>query len=106
MTAMKRVNLLTKRPCRECKRWFMPDARPGDRQKICGNAAFKRECPRHKCADWNRKNAEYGKANALQRKIETAKDPAGSDQQASLAQSRGLLPLGYAKEVIQEGDSD
>jgi hypothetical protein len=92
---VKRARILSKRPCRVCKRWFKPDARLGDRQKTCGDAACKREWHRRKCAEWNEKNSEYAKANVLHRKIEAAKKPASSGG------SRSLLPLGYAKEVIE-----
>jgi hypothetical protein len=92
---------LSKRPCRVCRRWFKPDARLGDRQKTCGDAACKREWHRRKCAEWNEKNSEYVKANALYRKIEAAKNSADSGQPASSGGSRSLLPLGYVKEVIE-----
>jgi hypothetical protein len=84
-----------------CKRWFKPDARLGDRQKTCGDAACKREWHRRKCAEWNEKNSEYAKTNALQRKIEAAKNLGDGTQQGSPGSSRSLLPLGYAKEVIE-----
>jgi hypothetical protein len=93
---VKRARHLSKRPCRVCKRWFTPDARLGDRQKTCGDAACKREWHRRKCAEWNEKNSEYAKANALQRKIEAAKN-----RPASSGDSRSLLPQRYAKEVIE-----
>lgn len=91
---MKRARHLSKRPCRVCKRWFKPDARLGDRQKTCGDAACKREWHRRKCAEWNEKNFEYAKANALQRRIETAKS-----RPASSGGPRSLLPQRYAKEL-------
>jgi hypothetical protein len=93
---VKRARPLSKRPCRVCKRWFKPDARLGDRQKTCGDAACKREWHRRKCAEWNEKNSEYAKTNALQRKIEAAKN-----RPASSGDSRSLLPQRYAKEVIE-----
>jgi len=93
---VKRARHLSKRPCRVCKRWFKPDARLGDRQKTCGDAACKREWHRRKCAEWNEKNFEYAKANALQRRIETAKS-----RPASSGGPRSLLPQRYAKELIE-----
>jgi hypothetical protein len=98
---MKRARHFSKRPCRVCKRWFKPDARLGDRQKTCGDAACKKEWHRRKCAEWNKKNSEYAKTNALYRKIEAAKNPADSGQPASSGGSRSLLPRGYVKEVIE-----
>jgi len=93
---VKRARHLSKRPCRVCKRWFKPDARLGDRQRTCGDASCKREWHRRKCAEWNEKNSEYAKANALHRKIEAAKN-----QPASSGGSRSLLPQRYAKELIE-----
>lgn len=93
---MKRTRRFSKRPCRVCKRWFKPDARLGDRQKTCGDAACKREWHRRKCAQWNEKNSDYAKANALQRKVEAAKNP-----RPSSGGSGSLLPQRYAKEVIE-----
>jgi hypothetical protein len=93
---VKSARHFSKRPCRVCKRWFRPDARLGDRQKTCGNATCKREWHRRKCAEWNEKNSEYTKANALHRKIEAAKN-----QQASSGGPGSLLPRRYVKEVIE-----
>jgi len=93
---VKRARHLSKRPCRVCKRWFKPDARLGDRQKTCGDAACKREWHRRKCAEWNDKNSEYAKVNVLQRRIEAAKS-----RPASSGGPRSLLPQRYAKEVIE-----
>ena len=93
---MKGARHLSKRPCRVCKRWFKPEARLGDRQKTCGDAACKREWHRRKCAEWNEKNSEYAKTNALHRKIEAAKN-----RPASPGGPRSLLPQRYAKEVIE-----
>lgn len=93
---MKQTRHFSKRPCRVCKRWFKPDARLGDRQKTCGDAACKTEWHRRKCAEWNEKNSDYAKANALHRKVEAAKNP-----QPSSGCSGSLLPQGYVKEVIE-----
>lgn len=51
---------------------------------------------RRKCAEWNEKNSDYAKANALHRKVEAAKNP-----QPSSGCSGSLLPQGYVKEVIE-----
>lgn len=68
---MKKATVLKKRPCPICRRWFPPNARLKERQKTCGATACKREWHRRKCADWNKKNSEYFKANSLQRKLES-----------------------------------
>ena len=94
---MPRANVCRKRPCRICRRWFMPNPRLKDRQMTCGDSGCKREWHRRKCAEWNKRNPDYFKANYLQKKIEneTSKPP-------STATSRfnSGLPLEYVQEVI------
>ena len=58
-----------KRPCGICRRWFMPNPRLKDRQKTCGDPACRREWHRKRCAEWNKQNADYFKANYLQKKL-------------------------------------
>lgn len=58
-----------KRPCRICRRWFLPDIRHRERQKTCGNPECRREWHRRQCAKWNRQNKEYFKANRLGKKL-------------------------------------
>ena len=66
---------MRKRPCRICRRWYIPHPRVKDRQMTCGDPGCKREWHRKKCADWNRKNAEYFRANYLQKKLDAHPEP-------------------------------
>lgn len=93
---MRRAGVCKKRPCRVCRRWFVPNPRLKDRQKTCGNARCKKEWHRRKCAEWNKNNPDYFKSNYLQKKLDaaTAKIP----QPKSRLKSG--LPLGYVQEVI------
>ena len=86
-----------KRPCRVCRRWFLPDGRLRNRQKTCGNLECQREWHRKKCAEWNKKNEEYFRTNYLQKKLEAAKSP-----EPNLCKSRLKtgLPLKFVQEVI------
>ena len=86
-----------KRPCRVCRRWFLPDGRLKNRQKTCGNPECQREWHRKKCAEWNKKNEEYFRTNYLQKKLEAAKSP-----EPNLCKSRLKtgLPLKFVQEVI------
>ena len=43
------VKILKKRPCRICRRWFLPDRRAGDRQKVCSGKECQRERHRRNC---------------------------------------------------------
>ena len=62
---MGKGDLFKKRPCRICKRWFMPNPKLKDRQMTCGDPDCQREWHRKKCEEWNRKNPDYFKANYL-----------------------------------------
>lgn len=94
---MSRGEFCKKRPCRICLRWFMPNPKLKDRQKTCGDPDCQREWHRKKCAQWNKTNSDYFKANYLQKKFE-AQDSKGSLQPANRLKSG--LPLQYVQEVI------
>ena len=90
-----------KRPCRICRRWFMPNPRVKDRQKTCGDPECQRKWRKKKCAEWNRRNPDYFKANYLQKKIIAATET--PNQSLSLNLNNRLksgLPLFYVQEVI------
>ena len=90
-----------KRPCRICRRWFMPNPRLKDRQKTCGDPECQRRWHKKKCAEWNRRNPDYFKSNYLQKKIIAATET--QRQSPSLKLNHRLksgLPLSYVQEVI------
>jgi len=101
--------LTCKRPCRICRRWFLPNPRLKERQKTCGRARCQRQWHKKKCAEWNRKNTDYFKANYLQKKIYTAAH-CRDDRKAALpdksldklpaSRMNTGMPLEYAKEEI------
>ena len=106
---MKSYDFARKRPCRICRRWFLPKARLGDRQKTCGDPECKREWHRRQCAQWNRKNQAYFRSIYLQKKMEAVENasPAstGSDYGETLEKCRGhqkkpKLPISGFQEVI------
>lgn len=86
-----------KRPCRVCRKWFLPDGRLKNHQKTCGNPECQKEWHRKKCAEWNKKNEEYFRTNYLQKKLEAAKS-----FEPNLCKSRLKtgLPLKFVQEVI------
>ena len=90
---------MLKRPCRICRRWFIPHPRVKDRQMTCGDPRCKREWHRKKCADWNRKNAEYFRANYLQKKLDGLSRPKGV---AGVCAVRSRSPSGLPHEKVQE----
>ena len=99
-----------KRPCRICRRWFLPNPRLKSRQMTCGDSCCKTEWHRKKCEEWNRRNPDYFKANYLQKKLEAAGHGAGTSKTPTAKSSPGKtlksrmktgLPLEYVQEVIE-----
>lgn len=92
-----------KRPCRICKKWFLPNPRLGDRQKTCGDAECQRQWHTRKCAEWNRKNRSYFQEIYLRRRLEELET--ASVEPRSLPSPGSALhvaPLDYPREVVQE----
>ena len=81
-----------KRPCRVCKRWFIPHPRLKDRQKTCGDQQSQREWHRRKCEQWNHNNVDYFKENYLDKKLKLTGTP-----QSRLKTG---LPLCYVQDRI------
>ena len=81
-----------KRPCRVCKRWFIPHPRLKDRQKTCGDQQCQREWHRRKCEQWNHNNVDYFKDNYLDKKLEISGTPR--------SRLKTGLPLCYVQQLI------
>lgn len=81
-----------KRPCRICRKWFIPNPRLGERQMTCGATECQKQWHKRKCTDWNRKNRVYSRENYLRKRLQIA-DSAQSSQSA---------PLDYPRTVVQE----
>jgi len=100
---------IRKRPCRICRRWFLPNPRLKSRQMTCGDARCKTEWHRKKCEQWNRRNSDYFKANYLQKRLEAAGRGAGTSKTLTAKCSPGRtlksrmktgMPLEYVQGVI------
>ena len=106
---MQKAPSYRKRPCRVCRRWFMPNAKLKDRQMTCGGDQCKRERHRRKGGEWNSNNPDYFRANYLQKKFDAGDQ---SNQDLKTCQSKSTpsvlpksrlksgLPLRYVQEVI------
>jgi hypothetical protein len=88
-----------KRPCRICRRWFTPNPRLGERQKTCADRHCKKEWHRKKCAQWNRKNTDYFRANYLQKKLDALSERKGV---AGVCPVRSRSPSGLPQRKVQE----
>jgi len=58
-----------KRPCSICRKWFLPNAREGKRQKTCGSPECQRERHRRSCQDWHRRNPDYDRERRLRKRL-------------------------------------
>ncbi len=92
-----------KRPCKICRRWFLPDTRHENRQQTCGPEC-REELHRRQCADWNRVNQKYFKANYLQKKLERCDaaepDPPAVKSGSSIPKAR--IKLHLPRSMIQD----
>ena len=90
-----------KRPCKICRRWFMPNARQKQRQITCAQPQCQRERHRRQCQKWNRKHSAYFKANYLVNKLERSQ--ASSDtfgQKVSPIAPKARIDLHLPQDVM------
>ena len=64
---------MRKRPCKICRKWFLPNPRAGDRQRTCSEPACQRERHRRACSDWHRRNPDYDRESRLRARLVHAK---------------------------------
>jgi hypothetical protein len=60
--------MLTKRPCRICHRWFVPDRRVGRRQRTCSAPTCQIARRARTQSSWRRRNPDYFIAHRMQRR--------------------------------------
>ena len=66
-----------KRPCRICRRWFVPHPRAGERQRVCGSADCQRERHRRACQVWHRGEAASVRRHRLEQRLRSAEGESG-----------------------------
>ena len=98
---MQQERVLKKRPCRICRRWFMPNPRLKNRQMTCGDPGCKKEWHRRKCAEWNEENAEYFRSNYLQKKLDAACQSGTSPPVLPKTRLKSGLPHLFVQEVFE-----
>lgn len=59
-----------KRPCRVCRKWFLPHPRAGMRQRVCSAPECQRERHRRSCADWRARHPDYDREERIRRRVE------------------------------------
>ena len=67
--------MLTKRPCRICRRWFVPDRRVGRRQRACSAATCQIARRAKTQASWRRRNPDYFIARRIQERGKQDRPP-------------------------------
>ena len=58
-----------KRPCRICRRWFLPHPRSGSRQRVCSSPSCQRERHVRACRAWHGRNPGYDPEDRLRRRL-------------------------------------
>ena len=61
---------LRKRPCSECRRWFLPNPRVGARQKTCGDPKCQRLRRRKQDAAWRARHPDYDRGRRWQNRLD------------------------------------
>ena len=74
-----------KRPCRICRKWFLPNFRLGDRQKTCGDPECMRKWHAGKCAEWNRNNRKCAQEDYLHARLALVVNESDDAKKASAA---------------------
>ena len=86
------------RPCRVCRRWFLPHPRAGSRQTVCSDPGCQRERHRRSCTAWHRENPEYDRDRRLRERLVRA--DGGRKRGLDEDPMRGLA-LDAVRDVVQ-----
>ena len=82
-----------KRPCRICRRWFVPHSRAGDRQHVCSRGDCQRERHRRACQRWRQREAPGERAHRLRQRLRVNGGGQGTDAQVSWDAVRDAVGL-------------
>ena len=94
-----------KRPCRDCGKWFQPNARAGKRQHSCGRDACQRARHRRACAAWHARHPEYDVERRLRERVRrevVVGEPLHRDPLAEVAWDAARDAVGVEVAVIVE----
>jgi hypothetical protein len=98
--------MLTKRPCRICRRWFVADRRVGRRQRACSASACQIARRARTQASWRRRNPDYFIAHRVQRRRVKADDAQGGVTPLVLPPPLSQLPWDLAQEEFGVAGTD
>jgi hypothetical protein len=66
---------IKKRPCGICRRWFRPDPRVGERQRVCSSADCQRRRRLRTQAAWRARNPDYFVARRIMERAAGERQP-------------------------------
>ena len=98
--------MLTKRPCRICRRWFVADRRVGHRQRACSASACQIARRARTQASWRRRNPDYFLAHRVQRRRLRADEAQGGVPPLVLPPPLSQLPWDLAQEEFGVAGTD
>ena len=98
--------MLTKRPCRVCRRWFVPDRRVGRRQRACSATACQTARRARTQASWRRRNPDYFIAHRIQRRRLNANEAEAAGLPLVLPPPLSQLPWDLAQEEFGVAGTD
>lgn len=94
-----------KRPCRECGKWFQPNARAGKAQRSCDREACQRARHRRACADWHARHPDYDLERRLRERVRrdaVVGEPMNRDPLAEVVWDAARDAVGVEVSVIIE----
>ena len=98
--------MLTKRPCRICRRWFVPDRRVGRRQRACSATACQIARRARTQSSWRRRNPDYFIAHRVQRRRLQADEAQAAVLPLVLPPPLSQLPWDLAQEEFGVAGTD
>lgn len=85
-----------KRPCRICRKWFLPGKRGGHQQKTCGGPTCRSAWHKKKCREWHQKN----RGCRIEDRFASLKDKRLSEPPTKL--STRAIPFEYPHRLARE----
>lgn len=98
--------MLIKRPCRICRRWFVPDGRVGRRQRACSAPTCQIARRAQTQASWRRRNPDYFIAHRVLRRRQQADQAQGGVPPLVLPPPLSQLPWDLAQEEFGVAGTD
>ena len=93
--------MVRKRPCSECRRWFLPDRRIGDRQRACSSPCCQEARRKKTQASWRARNIDYFVARRIAERA-APKPPATQPAPPRMPRPLDRLPWDVAQDEFGE----